>query len=191
MKFDGSGLGRLSERLAKLVDPDARPLMDSWMLIIERDNRQGVLAGTDKDGNPMIPVTYRPKNAAKLGKSQKNGARGTGRFAGFGPHAAGLHNNLSSTEYRRLTGPPLAPRGKFSRVITNLRVAWERFAESWVAFGYWDEVVSKKGVHFLPFHFDGEGHLPKRDLRGVRPGGREKAARAARAWAIDTVRSSA
>lgn len=203
-QIDLSGVDRLRAKLRNLVAPDATPLMASWMRAIDEDNRKGVLAGTDKDGNPMTPVTYRPKPGAKgrLTAAQRNdpkkGAR-RGAFAGLGAHPAGTNNNLTSAEYRRLAGPPLAPRGAFSRVITNLRLRFGRVsATAWEAVGYWDEVVSAKGVAFLRYHFDGASGggpkrnvtLPRRDLRGVRPGGREKARRSLRAWILDVLRSA-
>ena len=115
MHLDLSGLDRLTARLRKIAHPDATPLMVSWMGLIDSQNRRGVMAGIDADGVPMIPVTYRPAPYGKLGKVRR---RGRGEFAGLGAHNFG---NLSSREYRLLDGPPLAPRGTNSRVITNLR----------------------------------------------------------------------
>jgi len=201
--LDLSGLGRIRERLRRVANPDATKLMVSWEKIIDDDNRRGILDGLNKDGVPMPPVTYRPRPTGplKATRVQKNnpkkGAR-RGHFAGFGPAVSGLHNNLTSAEYRRLGGPPLAPRGAFSRVITNLKFRSGRVsAMVWQAIGYWDQVVSTKGVPFLQAHFDGARagkrrrvKLPRRDLRGVRPGGLEKARRALRAWALDLIRRS-
>lgn len=207
-KSDTAGLQRLVARVQKIERPDATPLMATWMKIIEADNRLGILAGTDKDGAPLSPVKYRPVTAPanlriqrlgsgygsilvskqKLTLAQKNTnstrAR-RGAFGGFGPMSAGLHNNLTSAEYRKLDGPPLAPRRQFSRVITNLVTGYAEPRGGgviWEAFGAWREVVSRKGVHFLPFHFEGRGRLMTRDLSGVRPEGRAKARRAAVAW---------
>jgi hypothetical protein len=197
--IDLAGLDRLTTRLRRIVNPDATPLMLTWMNIIDDDNRKGVLAGLDKDGNPMRPVTYRPKKPGmKLTIEQRLGQRPNkkrGRYAAFGSVANAPHNNLTSSQYRQLDGPPLAPRRQFSRAITNLLTAFTpgeiaARAGRWEAWGYWNEVVSAKGVPFLKFHFDGEGNLPKRDLRGLRPDGVTKARNAMRAWAIDIVRRS-
>jgi hypothetical protein len=198
--LDLTGLDRLQERFKRIADPDATPLMVSWMRIIDDDNRRGVLAGTDKDGQPMAPVTYRPKKPGapsvpltveqRLGQHPKTKR---GRFATFGSSASGANNNLTSAEYRLLDGPALAPRRQFSRVITNLLTDYDdsqRASGQWEAWGYWEGVVSAKGVPFLIYHFDGEGNNPQRDLRGVRPEGRERAKAALRAWAIDMVRTS-
>lgn len=211
---DLRGLERLTARVQKLERPDATPLMATWMKIIEKDNRDGVLSGTDKDGAPMVLPKYRPRvvekfrttidgraatgfrkvgpsfgympRGEKLTAGQKLGARGgRGVFGGFGLMASGLHNNLTTKEYQKLDGPPLAPRRQFSRVITNLVTGFIEPAGSgviWTAVGAWREVVSVKGVHFLPFHFDGAGNLPVRNLAGVRPEGRAEARRTAVNW---------
>jgi hypothetical protein len=201
MSTNLAGLDRLVNRLTMLQSPDAVPLMQTWMQVIQEDNRKGVLAGTDKDGGYMIGVTYRPKGPtvgikAKSASRFRNNAKAGGKaghFAGFGIHVAGLNNNLSRGEYEQLTGPPLAPRGQFSRVITNLKTGFERSSDwlEWRAYGFWDEVVDAKGRPFLHAHFEGLGHLPIRDLRGVRPEGREKARRAAIAWMSDQIRIAA
>jgi len=198
---DLSGLDRLIERVETISKLDATPLMLTWMNIIEEDNRKGVMAGTDKDGNYMFGVTYRPKTAkplkigSKAADRLRNHAHGrarVGAFSGFGPAAAGLNNNLTSSEYRMLGGPPLAPRGVFSRVITNLRTDYGQDGDrNWFARGFWFEVVSKKGVPFLNAHFEGKNGLPKRDLRGVRPEGLAKARRAMVAWMSDLIRYAA
>jgi hypothetical protein len=194
---DFTGLERLQARLRRIANPDATPLMASWMRIIDEDSRRGIMAGTDKDGAPLARVTYRPvgpkKGHAKHYKSPKY----------RGAYNPGVGGNLSSSQYRKMTGPPLAPRGVQSRVITNLKTGYQRLytgrtAGAWEAFAYWDEVVNKKGETFLHYHFQGASGggrkhnvtLPKRDLRGVRPEGREQARRALRAWMTDMVRST-
>jgi hypothetical protein len=194
--LDLMALARLRAKLRDLSAPRPGALMIAWMKIIDDDNRWGVMAGLDKDGVPMDPVKYRPRPTlpiARLTAAQKNTANKKARrgaFRGFGPAAAGLNNNLTSTEYSHLAGPPLAPRGAFSRVITNLKTRWGWVSEGkWEAVGYWDEVVSTRGVPFLAAHFRGRNRLPRRDLRGVRPEGKQKAVRALRAWALDLLRS--
>src|SRR5271166_2032746 len=198
MQFRLENLGvldKLAARFRALKNPDATPLMQAWMVIIEQDNRRGVLEGKDKSGNPLEPVTYRPekKGGEELTAQQRLGRKGsqTGARGGFGPLSSGLHNNLSSSEYRLLGGPPLAPRGRYSRVVTNLRTEFDPSARTegrWEAYGYWDEVVSIAGEKFLQYHFHGIGqHV--RDLTGVRPAGVKKAKEAGKAWLIDIVRS--
>ncbi len=182
-QFQWAGFERLQTRLRQIEHPNAAPLMAEWCKIIEDDNRKGVLAGLDKNGNPMIPVTYRPKaDVARVTARQRN--RGRSEFSGHGPAASGLHNNLTPAEYRRLSGPPLAPRGANSRVITNLQTGYghDSTANVWFAEGVWFEVVSIRGVYFLPYHFHGAGRLPVRDLTGVRPQGRQKAVAAMVRW---------
>jgi hypothetical protein len=191
---DMTGLDVLRSRVSDIQNPDFTPLMKRLMRIIEEDNRKGVLAGLDKDGMPMERVTYRPKGgkAAKPTDAQRNTdnpRKRKGSFSGFGPAASGWNNNLTSAEYRRLGGPALAPRGAFSRVITNLRTAFEKVSSHvWDAYGAWYEVVDQRGRPFLGHHFDGDGGLPRRDLRGVRPEGRAKAREATVAWMADQIR---
>jgi hypothetical protein len=212
-KSDLRGLERLIARAKKVERPDCTPLMATWMKIIEKDNREGILKGEDKDGAPMVLPKYRPiivekfktkikgkdatgfrlasrsfgymPESVKLTAAQKNTnnpRRRTGVFGGFGPMAAGLHNNLTPDEYRMLDGPPLAPRRQFSRVITNLVTGFIEpgtGGDIWTAVGAWREVVSVKGIQFLPYHFSGAGRLPVRNLAGVRPEGRAEARRVA------------
>jgi hypothetical protein len=189
---DLSGLDNLIARVRRIEHPQVKLLMATWQDIIVADNRKGVLAGLDKDGLPMKPVTYRPKgptvsikakSAARFRNNQP--ANRVGAFLGFGPHASGLHNNLTRGEYEQLTGPPLAPRGAFSRVITNLVPGFEEppaGSNVWTAYGAWIDVVDFKGRPFLHYAFG------RRDLRGVRPEGREKARKAAIAWMADQIR---
>ena len=198
IRLDNIGaLDRLQARFAHLQNPDATGLMVTWQQVIVDDTRKGVLAGTDKDGRPLIPVTYRPDFDAKGGtsKSQRYGQRGNKKFGDFNPMTRAGFGNLTSREYRKLTGPPLAPRGQFSRVVTNLLTRYRPAGNGrWEAEGYWDQVVSRQGVPFLRYHFDGEplgrgGPRKQRDLRGVRPAGVALAKEAAVNWMRDMVRS--
>jgi hypothetical protein len=177
--LDLTGLDHILAGLRRIQNLNAKPLMDSWVLIIEADNRQGVMAGIDKDGVPMAPVTYRPKGPPKRHLRRKVGA--------YNP---GVGGNLSSSEYRRLGGPPLAPRGTGSRVITNLLTGHGREGDHWYALGYWEGVVSPKGNPFLRYHFTGTAKLPRRDLRGLRPAGRAKALTALQAWGRGEIRDA-
>jgi hypothetical protein len=191
--FDIRALNEVISGLEKLGNPDATPLMKSWMDIMEEDNRRGVLAGTDKDGVPMIPVSYRPKppGPRKVSKSQKQGLK-RGQSTGFGPYAGGLHGNLSPAQYRLLGGPPLAPRGAYSRVITNFKTDYAMLRPGyWQATFWWEDVVSTKGVSFLRFHFMGQGRygaIPIRDLRGIRPWGEQQIASSLDNWINDLMR---
>lgn len=173
---------KLTARFRMLVNPNAEDLMLTWKNIIERDNRRGVLAGLDKDGNPLAPVTYRP-----IGTPEKHR-----RKKGKNPWESqqDQYGNLPSSLYRRLDGPPLAPRGVFSRVITNLQTdSAPMGGGKWAAWGIWQDVVARDGrTKFLKFHFYGIGQI-RRDLTGVRPEGVAQARRAAVNWMMDIVRS--
>jgi hypothetical protein len=84
---------------------------------------------------------------------------------------------------RRGPGGPLIPRSRASRFIANYRVGSIRRGDgNWTIIGAWENILSKKGVPFAPFHFDGAGRLPRRDLRGVRPEGRQKITDALSNW---------
>ena len=187
-KFEFVGLGRLMSSLSALQHPDPRPLLSKWQTIIEDDNRRGVLAGTDKDGKPMDGVTYRPIKSGQSKWSKRKEAK----------HARGVsepsHDNLTGAQYRRLTGPPLAPRGASSRVIKNLQTGqgYDSSAGVFYAEGVWFDVESKKGREFLEAHFDGKDtgrcKLPQRDLRGLRPWGRMQCLKALQDWGADLLR---
>ena len=113
---------------------------------------------------------------------------GLGVYDEFG---IGPNNNLSSSAYRRLTGPPLAPRRQFSRVISNFMTATFQVVRhgDWVVIGTWKDVVSKTGYHFLHHLFNGDPPQPgPRDLRGVRPNDLAKMKAAVVPWAKLIVR---
>lgn len=184
--YSWSGFDALSRKLAKLKDPDASPLMEQWERIIVEDNRKGVLAGTDKDGQPMPPLKYRNGVGAPT-KGRKGTAKGV---VAVGAHQGGTGANLSTAEYKKLTGPRLAPRGAASRVIANLHTGSGRdpgAANRWFAMGAWLDVVTKKGEELLPFHFLGKGRNPKYDLAGVRPWGKRQAVEALRQWVREMI----
>jgi len=204
-----AGCERIQRRLAAIANvmDHAGDLMKHWELLVEEGNRRGILEDkTDKDGNPLLAVTYRPTAAqkkaiyagtakpVKLTVSQRlgqNPRRKRGDFFGFGPAISGLNNNLTSAEYRLLDGPPTAPRGRFSRVVTNFETSSWQIEEhgAWVVTGEWREVVSPSGYHFLPDLFDGHPpQLGSRDLRGVRPTDLVKIKATILPWAKLTVR---
>jgi hypothetical protein len=168
-----AGCRRVERRLREIANvmDHAEDLMEHWRRLMEEGNLRGVLAGTDGDGNPLKKVTYRPRDPRKLTVGERLGQRTNkrrGQFAGSGNYDQYKilpNNNLSSSAYRRLDGPPLAPRRQFSRVVTNFKTTTFQMEEhgSWVVIGTWDDVVSPSGYHFLPDLF------ATRNLRGVRP----------------------
>jgi hypothetical protein len=181
-----SGINRLIARLDQLIDPapHIRHLGEALEKILVEDNRAGVLAGLDKDGNPLEPTTYRDSGGGAAYKRRRGKAMGTvdlAAFKGFG--LGGTNGNLTRKEYQVLTGPPLAPRGENSRVIANLRTRHSWSGKELVVEGAWLDVVSAKGVPFLIAHFQGRNRLPRRDLRGVRPSGRKAARTKVAEWA--------
>jgi hypothetical protein len=192
--LDTTGLDRLRARLAKVANLNPIPVLETISDIMDEDNRRGILAGQDKNGAPLIPVTYRPvKAGVKLTVEQRLGQAPRtkrGRHAAFGSISEGLFNNLSSSSYRQLDGPSLAPRRQFSRVITNYATRYGQTGPTtWEVIGAWIDVLSRKGIPFLRWHFEGAGRLPVRDLRGIREWGRQKIRRALKAWMIDQIQS--
>jgi hypothetical protein len=154
MKVDVTPLERIVGRLVmlRLSDVDFTPLMMEWRTILEEDNREARLAGQDGWGIPLIPVTYRPDPSGKPAN-----------------HTILANNNLTSSWYRELTGPPMAPRGVESRTITNFVTSHLHLGSQWQALGAWEDVFSPTGYPFLGAHFRGEGWLPVRNLAHVRP----------------------
>ena len=76
---DTSGLDRLRARFDRLVNPNPAPLLLRIENLIDDGNRKGVLAGLDKDGENMAPVTYRPAHpgtkSVKLTVEQRLGQK--------------------------------------------------------------------------------------------------------------------
>lgn len=199
--IDFAGLDRIQARLSRLGSlstADVAPLGQRLERIMHEDNRKGVLEGTNKDGQPLKSVTYRPKpegrtafpghnGGAQPTKARSGGAFGLPSGAFKGPksatHAGTARNgNLTSAQYRRLDGPPLAPRYDKSRVITNYTTVSDAPPGGWdghtlTVVGFWAEVVDVQGRPFLPRAFR------VRDLRGVRPWGMAEARKAVREWA--------
>lgn len=197
--IDWDGIDRIKARIDRAVHidrTDFRVLGEDLERIIVEDNRKGVMEGTDKDGKPLAPVTYRTGKAAPVQpRSIRGNVFGTidfRRARAANARLRGKHlrfNNLDSSTYRTLTGPPTAPRGLGSRVITNLRTRHSVQKRVLVAEGSWEKVVNAQGRPFLRYLFEGTAKMPARDLRGVRPWGRQKALDAARAWAAWLLRT--
>ena len=148
-------------------DPDFSPVMKTWEGLIVEGNRRGVLSGMDGFDRPMPPLKYRG-GAGKRTAIRRGGKFGTTAYAG-------RTEGATSAAYSQATGPRLAPFFERSRVIANLETTHGRLARAWYAIGAWRDVVSKKGVPFLHYHFDGMGRNPRYDLRPVRKAERQKA----------------
>jgi hypothetical protein len=133
---------------------DISPVLPELEQLAWEDNEAGLLAGQDRDGQPLAPL------AARTIRYRRSA---TGRAD---PHA-----------------PPLIPARRQSRAIAHYRVTSSRRSErSWVILGAWANVVSARGVPFLGFHAGGAGRLPVRDIFGVRPAGQKKISEALEAW---------
>lgn len=224
---EGEGFSRAFETMARLetIQSYAGPLLTAWAAVLIEDNRRGVMTGTDGDGRPIKPTKYRNSivSTAAGGAGDKffdwsgrafdfNPATADSASTFFGANFANLSGsetgpmggykpgpgaNLTTKEYRRMTGPPLAPRGPASRVISNYVVEVMAGTNLVGVEGGWNDVVSKKGVEFLPFHFSGatfsraffaaaiggdNHHLPRRNLVGLRLWGKTQARKELNNW---------
>lgn len=160
--------GRLQSMLHAIENPDFSDLMDQIRIAMDEDHVRGVIAGKDKDGNPLVPVKYRTGRPGKLKrKSTIRNWRTQGSLTS-------PNDSLTTSEYRKLTGPPLAPRGLDSRVVRNFETAAGFTGKEWFVESFLTNVLNRKGEPFMHYHFDGSGRLPVRDLRGIRPEGRER-----------------
>lgn len=180
------------------------PLLEAWTNVLVEDNRRGVMQGIDGDGKRMKPTKYRTSlrqtsageandmffNAQGEAFSNMEGAEefhfanlsGQSGSIGFKPGPSG---NMTPKEYRKATGPPLAPRGPASRVISNytVRALVEDGGNTVGVEGGWNDVVSKKGFEFLPAHFNPkDGKRPRRNLVGLRAWGKKQARLELNAW---------
>lgn len=173
--------GRLQKMLFSLENPDFSSLMQSIGVVMDEDHVKGIMAGADKDGKAMAPVSYRGGGAVPLVPTPLKGkaARAAKKAATiknwrWQAPLASKDDNLTMTEYRKLGGPPLAPRGLGSRVIRNFQTADGYDGKNWFVEAFLVNVLDRKGEPFMHYHFDGKGRNPKRDLRGIRPEGRER-----------------
>lgn len=170
-------------RAANVSYEDIKPLLEESERILIEGNRKGVLSQQGGHGQRLPDVTYRGSfsKTTYARRGQKFGsASGTFKGRKFGGIASGdphAHGNLTTAEYRRLTGPPLAPRGEQSRVITNCVTSsgQDGSGRFFVKRG-WKQVLDRRGRPFLKYAFR------KRDLRGVRPWEREQIRKATRVW---------
>jgi len=225
-RVEGS-FNRVFEMATRLetIEAYVMPLLQAWSNVLVEDNRRGVMMGVDGDGVPMKPTKYRHSiTQTSAGGAGDKFFDTTGQAFDFNPTTAGASSffgatranlsglpqigpmtgfkpgpsaNLSTSEYKRLTGPPLAPRGPASRVISNYTVEYIAQPNTVGVEGGWDDVVSKSGVSFLPFHFNGatssraffaasiggdNHHLPRRNLVGLRQWGKTQARKELNAW---------
>jgi hypothetical protein len=115
-----------------------------------------------------------------------------GLLAGQDKDGKPLARLADSTLKKRKPGEsplPLIPRRRSSRVIANYRTtSFQRPDGAWVAIGAWQNLLSRKGVPYLPFHLEGRGRLPIRNIAGVRPEGRKNVKAIVRKRVLMTLR---
>lgn len=165
LTIEWPGNQTLVQRVRAIPSVDFSPVMRQWTSILIEGNRRGVLSGRDGRDQPMPPLKYRN------GRGRRTGNRKAPNYGTTAePELLGDGANLTTRQYQQLTGPRLAPRRERSRVIANLRAEIRRpRPDRWEAVAAWFDVVSRRGVAFLPHHFEGGRHLPRYDLRPVRP----------------------
>lgn len=181
-RIDLAALSGARDKLRALGNLDPRPMLEDFGKVIVEDNRAGILAGVDALNRPMKPVTYRGSRARKdmVFRSAKSGKFGTttGSFKGRSLVTILPNNNLTTAQYRKLDGPPTAPRRDESRVIANLvlRDPYKVDGTTWAVEAYWNDVLDPKGRPFLPYLFR------TRPLDGIRAEGYGKMRQLAVAW---------
>lgn len=167
-RVEWPGYEKLIRSLKATANVDCSPLMKTWNEHLIEGNRKGVLSGIDGFGRPAPPLIYRTGAGKKTSRRQVP-LYGTNKHAPVG----GVGGNLTTTQYKQLTGPRLAPRGEASRVIKNLMPEIRHpTGKRWEAVCAWFDVASNKGVPFLPYHFAanrGKAQFKRYDLRPVRP----------------------
>jgi len=164
--------GRLQKMLFAIENPDFSDLMNSIRVVMDEDHVKGIMAGKDKDGENTTPVTYRTGINSPL-KNKGRNRQTIKNWRVQGPLSS-PDDNLTTAEYRKLTGPPLAPRGLNSRIVRNYQTAAGFDGKNWWVEAALVNVLNRKGKPFMHYHFEGAGRLPQRDMRGVRPEGRER-----------------
>lgn len=179
------GYQKLQVALQSIYRPDPTLVLEGWQKDIVEDNRAGVLSSRDKDGNPAPPLRYR-NGKGKPTAARKRGHYGTNRNRML----TSSGDNLTTAEYRKLTGPRLAPRGARSRVIANLVTGLGYEAPDWFAEGVWLNVLNRKGEKFLDCHFDAKDPRMHYDLRGVRPEGMQRVRVRLLSWALGLLKGA-
>lgn len=165
VEISTKGLDSFSKRVgalarsANLSRPSFKQACQPILKELESINENDRLKGLDRFGKPLQPVTYRPKG--QVDKKRSNSPK----RAKFSKRNA--YGNLTSTEYRKLDGPPLAPRRKGSRVISNYVTGMEFARGQWRVRAGWKDFLDNDGRPLLPVHLRGGPGLPKRDIAGL------------------------
>jgi hypothetical protein len=161
--------------LAEAVNDYTRmePLLTEYERVMVEDLTTGVMEGVGGNDRPVAPVTYRDE-VRKATPARAGAAFGTS--TGKPKYGPAWPANLKSSEYRKLTGPALAPRHHESRILANFETSHFRRGTDWVAAGRWRDFVNAKGDPLIPILFAARLH------GGIREWGREEARRVTRVW---------
>lgn len=204
--IDTRGIENIVAFLMRVEKFDPGDMLDHWTMIVIEGNRAGILSGTNKDGVAVSPPLKYRTGAGSPTKfrgnrfAQQRGAGTVGGALGHGPTAvrykvkngvyrathrgtsAGtINNNLTTAQYRELTGPFSAPRGDESRSIANFKVKDPRQVDdkTWEIRAGWVDVVDTRGQEFYSRLFA----APGRDMRGIRPADLDKCSVVMVEWA--------
>jgi hypothetical protein len=138
--------GDLSPIIAQLdawAAIDYTPLAEEIRTILVEENAAAREAGLDKDGDPFVPL--RGGRALTPGEIRRRGG----------------------------SGPPLAPRGSASRVVSGFVVEVIPLGDNAILVrGSWPDFPE------IQFHIDGAGHNPIRDPAGITPAAQDRIAAA-------------
>mgnify|MGYP000367207653 CR=1 FL=1 len=145
-----TGLRQLSQQInqrASALDlsrAEFRASMDGFRRELIRINEYARLHGLDKNDTPHEPVTYRPKDAKSIDVKRSNSPKRP-KYS-----KRNSYGNLSPEEYRQLDGPPLVPRRRGSRLISNYYVNIDTRGDRFVVAAGWRNILDRKGRPFFP-----------------------------------------
>lgn len=148
VRLTGGDLTPILEALDALGQVDLSPLAATIREIMLEENAAARGAGLDREGSAFVPL---------------RGGRA-----------------LTASEQRRRggDGPPLAPRGDASRIVSGFVVSLEAVGDGAILIrGAWPDMP------FLHYHADGRGHNPVRDPVGLTPAAQDRVGDAVREFA--------
>lgn len=153
MEFTLTGdLSPIIEALDAWASIDYTPLAEEIRQILIEENAAARGAGLDKDGDPFVPL--RGGRPLTAGEISRRGG----------------------------SGPPLAPRGSASRIVSGFVVEVVPLGDGAILVrGSWP------GFPELRYHSEGAGHNPVRDPVGITPAAEARIGEAVRGFLAERV----